>query len=85
MEMNWIPATERLPEKSGEYLIQRFHQNNPNHRKPEFYISIFSVAHGAFNVADWMSEKEAEDLAFPNVVAWMPLPAPYQKENGGVK
>ncbi|MDO4157343.1 MAG: DUF551 domain-containing protein [Oscillospiraceae bacterium] len=84
MTNNWIPVSEKLPKKSGEYLIQRFYQNNPKHRKPEIYIAIFSVAHRAFNTADWMSEAEAESVASSDVVAWMPLPAPYQKENGGM-
>lgn len=73
---DWIPVSKQLPKKSGEYLIQRFYQDNPKHRKPEFYISIFSAAHRAFNVADWMSEEEAENLATLDVVAWMPLPNP---------
>lgn len=76
MEVNWIPASERLPEKSGEYLIQRFCQNNPEHRKPEIYIAIFSMIYKKFNVADWMSEAEAESVAISDVAAWMPLPAP---------
>ncbi len=77
MEMNWIPCKERLPEKSGEYLVQRARQVSRS-CKPEFYLVNFSAAHGKFNCSDWMSEEEVSEFTIPGIVAWMPLPALYE-------
>ena len=69
---NWIPCSERLPEKEVDVLCCR---NNKTvaimHFNPVLttrYPKGFSVIKNDFS---WRQD---------NVVAWMPLPDPYQEE-----
>ena len=66
-ERKWIPITEKRPEKEGWYLV--FY---PYDQQYEVARWNFEVAHdyeGFFSV-EWASSDD--------VVAWMPLPAPYE-------
>ena len=64
-EQKWIPCSERLPEKSGSYLVSG--------RWGSGKISVgdceYSASDGYFRTA-WNFD----------VHAWMPLPKAYQKE-----
>ena len=63
----WIPCSERLPEESGKYLGQRPYGD---------IIDIeFSKKHQKWNAHDSRPPKYAIE-----VIAWMPLPEPYEKE-----
>jgi hypothetical protein len=64
----WIPCSERLPEKNGEYLV--------------LYVEALSGKHGQ-RVMYWDSEKQEwtpKNYA-PSIIwkAWMPLPEPYKE------
>lgn len=58
----WIPVTERLPEKVGDYLVRIDDNLRPNRA---IKILPYFHSHG------WMSESKQ----FP-VTHWMPLPQP---------
>lgn len=78
----WIPVTERLPEKEGEYIVTgRFDENS------EFYVEIVNWGYNINSV----SRSVNSDRVFPNggafgelwgneidnlyeVKAWMPRP-----------
>ena len=69
----WIPCSERLPEKSGKYLVtqERYRIDDREHVRPmaiETDYVEFSAVH-----------KEWQRANFFNIIAWQPLPAPYQK------
>lgn len=62
----WIPVSRELPEKSGDYLVYVA----PECEEP--YISIEEIdCEGALK--EWNYYKPNE------VVAWMPLPEPYDE------
>lgn len=63
----WIPCSERLPEKSEWHLA---YTDNGN-----FDVIYFSKKHQKWNVFD--ESTEANHAI--EVSAWMPLPEPYEK------
>lgn len=61
----WIPCSERLPEEHGYYLVQTDGSHN----------DVIDIAeYGMYKKLVWGWNKASE------VIAWMPLPDPY---NGG--
>ena len=74
--MDWIPVTERLPEKDGRYLC-----TIQNKYAPEvvgvMVCDYWKQAIGYVSMHDWCPDDEA---ASDNVIAWAPLPAPYVNE-----
>lgn len=64
----WIPVTERLPEKSGQYLTYN--------EFGWFNAYPYSIIHKQWNTQDWMSEKSAKGLGINSITHWMPLPQP---------
>ena len=80
--MEWIPCTERLPEKSGCYLVTRK------------FSSLFSLLDDVFivNYSEligvcvdtkiwWIGSPETPGFEeLDDVVAWMPLPEPYKTD-----
>ena len=67
--MDWIPVTERLPEKDGRYLC-----TIQNKYAPEV-VGVMVCDYWNFESKhDWCPDDEA---ASDNVIAWAPLPAPY--------
>ena len=69
-EPQWIPVSERLPEKGGEYLVSVHHTIGA--------ISVFHPEKDTY-VDDVAIMKYYGK--FPSTVrAWMPLPKPYEGE-----
>ena len=68
----WIPCTDRLPDKSGRYLVteKRFAIDDRKHTG--WYQTM--VEEIGFSNNKWSRAN------FFEVIAWMPLPAPYMKE-----
>ena len=62
----WIPCSERLPEENGKYLVC---VDNPTRNRKNCIFAFW------FNAYDKEFERE-HDLDY--VIAWQPLPAPYQ-------
>ena len=69
----WIPVGERLPEKSGHYIVtekvfrldDRAHKGRYNTR-----VEQVEYSNGKWQMA-----------SFFEVTAWMPLPEPYKEES----
>lgn len=64
---DWIPCSERLPEKNGNYLVTV--EANDGTASLKFQM----VDHYG---PDWLHEEKHE-----KVIAWMPLPEPYNAES----
>lgn len=67
----WVPVSERLPEKNGQYLAYII---NPYDEKIQYLMTCYYYAKDN----QWIPDDET---ASDNVIAWMPLPKPY-KESG---
>ena len=64
-KQEWIPCSERLPEEDGRFLV------------------FLPDRNGTFMCADFLGEKWYPDdyeCTSNHVIAWMPLPEPYGKE-----
>lgn len=66
-EPHWIPVTERLPEKDGEYLTTWIDAQK------KLCVNVFLVENGVW----YWNQK----YLFPNwrIIAWMPLPEPFNE------
>jgi hypothetical protein len=67
----WIPCSERLPEKDGEYLVTML------------YFGEKTVALDWFSHYETDDEDNGKPLwvyGYDNVIAWMPLPEPWKGE-----
>ena len=64
----WIPCSERLPEKSGTYIVTGMWKGEPR----EIWMCKLLVLE-SFG-AGWCN-----DARKPVIDAWMPLPEPYQQ------
>lgn len=78
----WIPCSERLPSKNGEYLVW---YDCGNGEKGCMVVN-FDAGIGSFG--DWYSQYDSCTLGFldsefiycDTAIAWMPLPEPYREE-----
>lgn len=80
--VRWIPVTERLPKKSGAYLVWA---QFPLEEYPAIYIVNFDSDCGAFG--DWYERFHPEtlgslgsDFETVDVRYWMPLPNPPEED-----
>ena len=70
----WIPVSERLPEKDGEYIVTCQGMRGKEVRCFSYgIISILTRDKGFF----WLDSSEPY---WGTVLAWMPLPEPYGGE-----
>lgn len=66
MNNEWIPVSERLPDKDGRYLVsKRIFKNDTTE-----VVSNFNSVENNFYTG-------YHDIITDDVVAWMPLPLPY--------
>ena len=61
----WIPCSERLPEKDGTYFVSGVWENGDAEVGQLQYIA---------------DEHRFSNVIYFNAMAWMPLPEPYKKE-----
>ena len=78
----WIPVTERLPEKYGQYLVTFIPSGGTLWTKVLIarYSDLMGIAKPSFHIG------EVGKNSFVNineqVIAWMPLPEPYKGGEG---
>ena len=79
--MEWIPCTERLPEKSGRYLVTRG-SNVFSSLWNKLDILNYSDLMGLKKEKIWWSGNvgKIDFEKCDHVIAWMPLPEPYREE-----
>lgn len=70
-EPKWIPVSERLPKKSDRYLAYIVNEHD---NKLQYIMTCDFSADGYWN---WFPDDEC---ASDNVIAWMPLPKPYDPQ-----
>lgn len=76
LSADWIPVTERLPEEGGRYLVTF-----------KYGIKVCMVGYGSCKRTalgypighGWYSLEEAQYYAEDSIIAWMPLPKPYEE------
>ena len=81
-EQQWIPVTERLPEKNGRYLVTRG-LNAVGAIWNRVYIVNYSDLMGLKDSRIFwqgnVGKSDFEKLELEDVLAWMPLPEPYKE------
>ena len=80
-EQRWIPCSERLPEKSGRYLVTRG-SNVCGSLWNRVYILNYSDLMGLCKEKVWWSGNvgKSDFEKYDDVIAWQPLPEPYREE-----
>ena len=74
----WIPCSERLPCEDGRYLVSYWLM------KDMPWISVMYYGKPTFPEKDhpcfYVSDGEYGDVEYNDIVAWMPLPEPFRKD-----
>ena len=68
----WIPVSERLPDKRGDYLVTLC-----GNGEPWVEIALWNETFGGRWQMVLYNDVDYSDIS--NVIAWMPLPEPYQE------
>jgi len=81
-EQRWIPVSERLPEEYGEFLVtmtEKAKAKDLGFDIDETYIRKMRYNSNGWqlprHIPSWINEAVKDE-----VLAWMPLPEPYQEE-----
>lgn len=74
----WIPVTERLPEKYGQYLVTFIPSGGTLWTKVLIarYSDLMGIAKPSFHIGE--VGKDSFVNINKQVIAWMPLPTPYK-------
>lgn len=85
--MKWIPVSERLPEGDGKIYATCLEESKPVLVYGEcdgmcgFGIGRYIYDHEDIHDSGWNGCLDGDyDLGYCTVVAWMPLPKPYQEK-----
>lgn len=68
--IDWIPCSERLPDKSDFYMICSYNGDAYDYRKNWFY-----------HEDDYGDSEWAGLISYEKVIAWAPLPEPYRPDD----
>lgn len=81
-EPQWIPCSERLPERGKEVLVTRDYDGRADHHKPCRYVEVASCYGDNDDIA-WCSYSDEYKMSprSHKVIAWMPLPEPYKEDD----
>ena len=81
-EPQWIPVSERLPERGKEVLVTRDYDGREDHNKSCRYVETASC-YGEEDDISWYSYSDEYKMTprAHRVIAWMPLPKPYTEDN----
>ncbi len=79
-ELRWIPVTEQLPEDEQEVLVTR-HFLSDNQLKKNAITESFYVEVASRMDEEWRSYSDEYKIKrdLHKVIAWMPLPKPYER------
>ena len=82
-EPQWIPCSERLPEVNGRYFVTRG-LNACGAMWNRVYIINYSDLMGLKSERIWWDGNvgKSDFQKINDVIAWMPLPEPYQESEG---
>ena len=74
----WIPVTERLPEKYGQYLVTFIPSGGTLWTKVLIarYSDLMGIAKPSFHIGE-VGKNSFTNIS-EQVIAWMPLPEPYK-------
>ncbi len=74
--INWISTKDKLPDKNKKYLVTFEHQLGQKSRDVDvmWYGNITKDRKGFY---EW--DMESGSVEWDTVLAWMPLPEPYQE------
>ena len=90
-QTRWIPVSERLPEEYGEYMITWTTSHSMVGGKygllgiAEYELSgEYDHENNRFK-GDWLLEDYVKNYPNVEVIAWMPLPEPYEPQESEVE
>ena len=80
-EPQWIPCSERLPERGKDVLVTRDYDGRKDNNKSCRYVEV-ATCYGEDDDITWSSFSDEYKIKPRNhhVVAWMSLPEPYVVE-----
>ena len=73
----WIPCSERLPNEFGEYLVT-VREKYPFEDDYDYQIDL-ATNQGDY-IGQWDTKIDWDEGQEVEVIAWMPLPEPYNAE-----
>nr|DAH38336.1 MAG TPA: Protein of unknown function (DUF551) [Caudoviricetes sp.] len=71
--IDWIPCSERLPDKSDFYMVCAYNGDTYDYRKNWFYHEDDR------GDSEWVGL-----IPYEKVIAWVPLPEPYRESENTV-
>lgn len=77
----WIPCSERLPEKDGRYLTTYPLIRDMKWVHILWYGEPSMPSRNVQGKVWYVSDEEYGDVPYDDVIAWMPLPEPYREDD----